>query len=363
MNSTETENTEQHISGLLSRLSLAASENIELYYSTYLKEFKAAQQLRSRSNTQQGVIRKMDFSKDPDILRFSLVFNDSTFLTIPTGKTMALVFPYTQQALREVLDVEQLSFALDNEFIKKNGLSSGQLESLSPIFPIPKDDENNFFMSDISPLINQGRLIVEPERAVMYLDKTENDGRRHWKMLPVNPDSPPAAWIISSDRHSNAEPFVFDKPATGSERSLFDIAVPYLSNVPYKTLARIIADEGDVVSSLRVSIQDALKEHSEGSPVQEVITDVVKPKVDMINRKLTRLRSLYAVTLGSSTVATMGLTYTALHATSSPVASLAAIAGAGGLGLIGREYVAWKEKESNVKDDPFYFFWRCKRSK
>src|SRR5258708_5686175 len=128
-------NTEENDLGLLSRLSLAASQDIEQYYAAYFKEFKAARQLRARPNSQQASISEVDFSRDPDILRFSLVFNDSTFLTIPIGKTMILVMPYTQRALRELLAQEQLSFVIETSFLEKLGVTEDQISSsVTPSF-------------------------------------------------------------------------------------------------------------------------------------------------------------------------------------------------------------------------------------
>jgi hypothetical protein len=346
---------------IISSLAESATESLDSYYKNYIKNFLTIQNFLNKSSSLKSSIDEKTFSVDQDILRFSLIFNDLSLLNLPRKSALSIVMPTTREAFESVFSGRVEIIANTELFNHLNDQISGTTQ-LAPAFVMARDEECEKMLSELSPLINQGRLIVAPIRTVMYVEKQNSDGSRQWKMLEVTQDSSPTTWLLRSEDASTTTPIVYGADAVGSEREIFEITVPYFSGIPYKTLADILADEADLTPSLRVAIKEALSEVKiEGkTKAQQVISDVVEPKIGMIGRRFKSLMSRYRISLAGTSLATASLGLTTFMSTSSIVASVAAVAGAGGIGLLTKEYSALREKKDEIKEDPFYFLWRCK---
>jgi hypothetical protein len=351
----------QQAAGLKSRLSLAASTGLDEYFSVYINELASALDYCAAPNLLKASISANVFEENPNILRFSLIFNELTQIILPT-EGMQLIIPQGEEAL-ETFGNSGLMMNIEKSYMDEMGINPDSLPPFSPTFILPQGEENKRLLKDLSSVINQGRIVVTPERAVMYVEKTDPDGRRHWKILHVRPDSPLTAWNIDSERKNSVIPIVNTDTIGSPINELFEITVPYFSNLSYEKLALILADEADLISSLRIAIKSAIKDAKESDVIGEVIQDVVNPKLDMLERKFKSLLSRYAVSLAGAAVTTTGLAYAAVTSPASIPAAFAGLAGAGGLALATKEYVAWKEKQATLKDDPFYFLWRCKKAR
>ncbi|MGQ7938242.1 hypothetical protein [Paraburkholderia sp. D1E] len=339
---------------------MAASISLDEYFSVYIRELAAALDYCASPNLLKASISAKALAANPDILRFSLIFNELTQVVLPTAGTLQLIVPQGKAA-KETFGKSGLALNMEIAHMKELGLTPDNLPDFSPAFVLPEGKESEGLLRELSAIINQGRLVVAPERAAMYVEKVAPDGSREWKLLNIQSDSPLAAWTIDSERKNETIPIVSQGIDNPAHKDLFDITVPYFANLSYTKLASILADEADLVASLRVAIKSAVKDAKEPNVAREVIQDVVNPKLDMMERKFKGLLSRYAVSLAGASVTTVGLAYTAITSQASIPAAIAGLAGAGGLALLSKEYSAWKEKQAALKDDPLYFLWRCKK--
>jgi len=194
----------------------------------------------------------------------------------------------------------------------------------------------------------------------MYLEKKEEDGSRKFNTLDVSQFSSLESWEMTDESNSRPVSLKYDNINNLDQNALFQITIPYLEGVDFNELAKILEDEEDLLSSFRYSIKQAILETKDTNDILTVRRDIIDPKVDALNRKFKSITNAHRFKIAGAAVGTVAMAYTAIS-TAGISSSIATVFGGGGFGLLGKEYSNHQEKTNELKDNPYYFLWRCKQ--
>jgi hypothetical protein len=293
-------------------------------------------------------------------LKFSLVFNDLSLFTWTGGKELEMIM-LQPKWFKDHFGTQGASITISSDRLQELGLNPDNPQII-PGFIFPSGDFADRIAKKLQPFIESGKLLIQPERSLFYLEKELNEkGGRNWKAIGVSQFSPLVNWEIVEEQVSRPIPISFDSNDHLNQTSMFEITIPYLDGVDFQDLSKILEDEGDLVSGLRSSIKQAIEECGDAPDPHIVARDVVDPKVDALNRKFKSIVNSHAFRVAGAAVGTVVLAYTAV-ATSGLSCAIATVFGSGGLGLLGKEYSVYREKINELKNDPHYFLWRCKNA-
>jgi hypothetical protein len=274
------------------------------------------------------------------------VLSDLTTLTLAGGAKLILTLP----------KVGGRSVGLPKAYLEKHKIDPAGCPIHVGVVQ-PAEDQYVAFLKRCLPFIEQGRLLIRPARIVM-LRTTSNQ----WQVLPVEPDAADDMWIVSGETQAMGEIPVRVETDGGIP---FDLALPYLRGVPFADLVKILEDSGDTVLNLRRGIQKALAEHPAADPkaTVEFRRDVIDPEVETLQRTFNKAIASHKYTIGGAVVGIIGLSLSAIITGDATATVASGLLGAGGVGLVGKEYSAFRPKLEDMKDNPFYLFWRAKRQR
>jgi hypothetical protein len=346
------------MSDIFNKLSDASNSGIADYMQSYMSNIKDIFPLITDSRILKSHIKSKKLSSIESLLRFSLIFNDLSLVTCDGGKELAMSW-LQQKWFEDNFGVESASISVSTERMSELGIDPNNA-SINPAFIFPSGDEADILVNELQPFIERERLLIQPSRS-LFLFKENSDGERTWEGIKVNQFSPIEQWEIAEEASSRPIPIQFTNNDHLNQSALFEITIPYLEGVPFSDLAKILDDEGDLVSGLRSSIKEAIGEVTDDTDPNVIARDVIDPKIDILNRKLKSLISSYAFKVGGAALGTVVLAYTSV-ATSGVSSAIATVCGSGGIGLLGKEYSAYKEQQNKLKEDPFYFLWKCKKT-
>ena len=344
---------------LFKSLSSSCNEGMDIYKDIFLSSIRDVFPIITDSNKLKSHIRTKKYENAESLLRFSLVFNDLTLITWTGGKELSVIM-LQPKWFEKNLSVPGAMVKVRPDKLQELELNPNNPE-IAPAFIFPRGDLADKIAKQLQPFIESGRLLIQPERSIFYLLKKLNDrGGRDWRSLDVTQYSPLDKWEIVDEQFSRPIPLSFDSNDHLNQKLMFEITMPYLNGVGFLDLSKILNDEGDLVSSLRSSIRQAIQECDTAPDPQIVVRDIVNPKIDILNRRFKSIINTHAFRVAGAAIGTVVLAYTAVT-TAGLSSAIATVCGSGGLGLLGREYSNYREKLNELKTDPHYFLWRCKR--
>lgn len=333
-------NLARGLKGKSTKYSTEYMDSIQYIY----KDISKSHLLKSKIDT--GEVEAAD-----RFLRFSLVFNDLTLFRYPKGDEMEVIV-LTNHWFKEKMGKDAY-FRTNIEQLERLGLDQDK-PKISPAFIFPTGDAFNKYADQLSSFTETGKLLFHPTRC-MLSQSNENI----LETVAVNEFTPLDSWEIIDESRSRPIEITAEKPIL-EENELFEVVIPYLENVPYKDLSKILDDESDLVSQLRLSIKQAISECQNSNDYQSIRRDLVDPKVDAVNRKFRAIVNNSAYKVAAAGVGTAVLAYTSVS-TVGISSALTTIVGSGGLGLLAKEYSEYREELNQLKSDPHYLLWRCKK--
>lgn len=315
------------------------------YGGAYLGHLSEVNDLVKNSTGIKTALSASDLATAEDLIRARAVLSDLTTLTLAGGAKLAITLP----------KVGDRSVRLPQAYLEKNKIDPASCPIHVGVVQ-PVEDQYVAFFKMCLPFIEQGRLLIRPRRIVMLRTTTN-----HWQALPVEPDADDDVWIVSGETQAMGEIPV----RVETDGAIpFDLALPYLRGVPFADLVKILEDAGDTVLNLRRGIQKALAEHPAADPkaTAEFRRDVIDPEVETLQRTFKKAIASHKYTIGGAVVGIIGLSLSAII-TGGATAIASGLLGAGGVGLVAKEYSAYRSKLEDMKDNPFYLFWRAKRQR
>jgi hypothetical protein len=300
-----------------------------------------------------------------DWLKFSVIFSDITLLNLRAGVGGSFrdVYPLVQK-------VTIPSLLAIPEKIKRK-FERGKF---GVAYTTPASEELLSTFQTLEPFINSGRIILRPERIVVFPVKEQKhishkDGTftPHlvtYKIFPIDPNSPIQNWILINETlQQRLLPIQSGDLIPAYENPLFNISLPYLDGIEFSTLAKIIDDEQDHLISLRTAIKKSISEiPNNKNLVSEISNDVIRPEISNINRRFKSITQIHSLRIAGACVSTAVLSLVALN-NEGWIAAIASFLGAGNIGLVANEYSEYIKSKAEVADNPYYLFWRLKSSK
>lgn len=345
---------------LFKNLSASCADGIDAYSKKYLSSVREIFPVITNPSLLKSHIKAKDYENAESMLRFSLVFNDLSLFTLTGGKELAMIC-LQPKWFEDHFGARGATVKVSEERLRELGINPENPE-ISPAFIFPRGDFIDKVTRDLRPFVEKGKLLIQPERSLFHLKNELNDvGGRNWESIGVSQFSPLESWEIVDEKQSRPIPISFNSDDHLSQAAMFEITVPYLKGVSFHDLSKILEDEGDLVSGLRSSIKQAINECGEDVDPRIVTKDIIDPRVDALNRKFKSIINSHAFRVAGAGLGTVVLAYTAVS-TGGLSSAIATVCGGGGLGLLGQEYSAYREKINQLKDDPHYFLWRCKSS-
>lgn len=345
---------------IFEKLSSAAKISMNEYNNEYMNNIHTIYPTVTNPHLLKSQIKTKNMQDAESLLRFSLVFNDLSLFTYNGGNELAFSL-LTKEWFEKYLSTSGIEITLSKQKFEELGLDPKNLQ-INPAFIFSQGDEVNRFAEQLYPFIENGRLLFQPDRFLLYLEGKNEDGGRRWNTLDVSHFSSLESWETIDESNSRPIPLQYSSNGNINQHSIFEITIPYLEGVKFSDLAKILEDEDDLLSGLRVSIKEATKEVKNTNDLITVRQDIIDPKIDALNRKFKSIVNSHIFKVAGAGIGTVALAYTAVS-TAGISASLATICGSGGIGLLGKEYSDYREKINELKDNPYYFLWKCKQAR
>lgn len=330
------------------------------FLKAYEKEFVP---LSKALSTYSGLKTDIDVGYNEeslDVVRFAALTNDVFTFALHPSKAMVMSV-FGDPSNRKDIFGEKLEISIQTDRAN-HLLEPGKALEVLPSFVHPSHREAGKLVDTIAPLMLQGRALLRPHRTLI-VPKSNPVGREKWEMLDIDPSSPFDHWSNRRQSSDNLTvPLRQEHPGTTrNEIALIDVMLPFLSGIGFYDLARILEDEDLHLAKARVAMKKVMKEANSAELTKEqIINDVLRPELDNLERRFRALGRSKILKQGAAVVGAATLSLVALS-TGGVAAALGAATGAGGLGLIAKDWLSDKEKAEAYADSPHYLFWRLRR--
>lgn len=235
------------------------------------------------------------------------------------------------------------------------------------------------WIEDAEPLIRDGRVIYLANRSIMRATVTDvnvpvsNLQPAESVAIELSPDDDD--WTLTLDRFEDLKNRSAAPTSSGLDParfgSLLEVTLPILANTSLRHLHEFLQDEEDTLASFRAAMSRVISEYAPELGTLEseeeirrvgasIRRDIMEPQLESLTRALKRIVQSRAIRLTGATLGTvaLGLTAAAVQPLS---ATVQAVFGAGGLGIIAREYAEYRAELLALKDNPWYFAWSLRQ--
>lgn len=289
---------------------------------------------------------------DLEKIRFSSVFSDLVNI-YPTGirQTGKLIIKNEQDVTvpKEILDLV---------------IKDGESPVMQAGYLTRSDTEIKTLLKSLRPLLYQGNVVVHNTRAIFGRTNQPSgyeDGKV-WQEFLVSPESEAGNWLVmNNSKHNDSLPINFSPVTYANERELFDLSVPYISNVPIDDLAKILEDNSDLLATFRNQVNELVKNAMlDGKTVHQMKQDLVRPQIEAISRSFRKIQNQHRYKLLRAVLTFAGAALVAPYT----AALTAAIAVMGGIGVSTLDLITneaeFQKEVADLKEQPLYLMWRMK---
>jgi len=177
-------------SELFRRLGAAANEGAPGLMRAYVDDFRAILDLNHDLMMRRGRLRSTARGTELiDQVKASAILNDLSFLDLQRSKKLHMTWLAPAGHAR-VLGEGPVSVAVSVEQYERI-----EGKGLSLAFSIDGDEPPATYV-ELAPLIENGYIVVQPSRMVMYVESTDVDGSRTFNALEIDESAGPAMGSI-----------------------------------------------------------------------------------------------------------------------------------------------------------------------
>ncbi|WP_424931395.1 hypothetical protein [Amaricoccus macauensis] len=212
-----------------------------------------------------------------NIARFLCLNYDLSTIELPAYGLPSYPFAFNKEN-RKISHLNPL-FAMPMEAQAK--LFLGYNLEVTPRFYYWKGEANTKLIEKLMPALESGRLIVRPSRANLFA-YVGQDGSRETGSLVDGPD------IWKLERELNYLGVKRYEAQKQDEIGLFDLCIPFIADIPFDLLHRIIEDEEDVLFELRRELREIIDKNP-GMDTEEMIRDLIFPRIHALEIKYKKL--------------------------------------------------------------------------
>ncbi len=233
------------------------------------------------------------------------------------------------------------------------------------------------WISDMKPFIDDGRVVYVPKRFAFRLVEINETGEKRWHGENVDANSPMGFWrVMKEAQETYSAAIIMQEQRYFTNNNCFEmlhVSLPYIHNIPYTLLHKIINEEEDSLICFRSAISKAIKESHDTSrrldnPDQikrlglTIKEDIIDPEIARLNQNLKKIIQTRTIKIAGATLGSIGLAITAFagHGLETIVSSAL---GAGGAGLLANQIAEYRNDILSLKDNPWYFAWKLSKFK
>lgn len=282
-----------------------------------------------------------------DIIRFAAVFSDVVSIRlVPTAKGKT-GFGTTGEGIRVYFQE-----ALAEDVLRT--LRSPAIQLIAPL----KEDFNPF-VRKISPLISTSRVIIAPIFEISDRS-TDAEPKKAGASVKSKPRPERPLTLIGD---GGSFPLLPQTLRLFRECQYFDVVLPYLRGIPFKTLAKILTDEENNIAQLRCALRSAISEGvSESLSPEEIRNNLIRPKVETLNRRFKSLLSMHSIRVTGASLGTFALVLSSIS--SGEISTIIpTLLGAGGIGVLTKAYSDYVSDLSALREDDWYLLWRLQKAR
>ena len=277
-------------------------------------------------------------------LKFSSVFSDLIFLNHTTSSIRESHVSYFTPPHKFFPD-RKIEFPA--EIASEVDLSPS---NVLPCYLHRTNEENLKIYQKYRSLIKHDKLFIRPLRAVsVKISPTSH------KYYYVDPNTRNDIWKVNQPNTDHQSVKIDNGLNFNNQTKLFEVTLPYFSEITIDNLSKILLDESDTLGSFRSTLKTAIK--TDILNIKEFRNDVIRPEVEGINRRFKNIQSKHRSMVGGSLVYyTLSLMAATVNRTWELNSILLSVAP--GIAGILKSNTSYNDSVTELKDNPYFLLWR-----
>lgn len=319
---------------------------------SFLENYQDIEQYISTSGFQKSFIRTHDLSIASKSIAFSCLFNDVTILTLNLGTISSTILDST--GFQKYFNFKYPRFLISEKKLYSQPLFDIQNSEAFPSFCGRSDEEANRFYYSLYDLIESGKVIPLPARTLIFMSKNSTH------IFEIDIDSPQEEWRIGLHKSRFAHELKLDSLSQPKAKEIFNITIPYIENINFSDLNKIIDDERDQIKDLKIALKNAINTAERDClHTDEIVSDIVEPELRTLERKFKRIANFDSLKRNGAVLTAGGIALCSyLNQDISQAVYNLLTTGSLSAGLY--FHIEKQKNLEELKDNPFYFFWKCK---
>lgn len=298
--------------------------------------------------------RLFNLSRQSEWIRFSLIFSDTLILYPQGGVTKKIVIP-KDRGFSKSIETITMPQALYNDVVK-----SGMLDKLVLGYISCDPSKLKDYHLKLKPFIKSRRIILCPDRIAF---KIENDpkrpGHKIYNGIPVSSDTPYNKWVITPhEERINTIPLIENISDPTLKKELFTLSIPYLKNISFSELSKVLDDNKECLSILRSHLKSIVIENRGIMEIQQIQEDLIRPEIDKLNARFKKVQNIHKLRTSGVVIGSALISLASIDKLGASAAILSLL-GSAGLGLFKSEEKYQKEF-FELTENPLYLLWQLK---
>lgn len=345
---------------LINILRESSSQSVTDFINSYLDHEK---EILNDINTFHGIKSELyvqDINSVIDISKYLSIYADLTSVFLMPDKVKTHIIHYYDPGDPHFIN-RKITFPLE----ELDGMIP-KMHELLPAYTTQNEIDFKIAYKRFKPLLERGKFLIRPIRTIMLSKPALSPtGPVDGTIFYANSDTPNDDWHIK--RLNEKDSYVVNNGLDLQQaKALYEITLPYISNVSIENLSKIIEDETDLLSTFRATLKELMKSSviDNKASIAEIRNDKIRPQIETINRKFKKLINVHRLAVGSSVTA---VTLTLVAITTGFGADFQSlfnpyIAGGLGVGILASE-INFQNEEEKLKDFPYFLLWKISKAK
>ena len=177
-------------------------------------------------------------------------------------------------------------------------------------------------------------------------------------------DTPNDNWQIKSINERDS--YVIDNGLKQyRSQILYEITLPYLSNVSIANLSKVLEEETDLLGTFRITLKELMQKSTAIKLIDlnEFQNDEIRPQIETINRKFKVISTNHRRTVGASVIGiTLSLIGVIPHHDLNFQTLFQEVIGSGSLGLWFTAEKKYLSEVDKLKDNPYFLLWKISKA-
>jgi len=339
------------ISHIQEELFNSAKRDSQSFLTSYLEnEDDVIEALKSFNGIKTEIYLKNINKQLDDQIKFSCLFSDMIILNHTNSDIRDSHWGYSDP---ESKYFRKPQITMNSSYLKNLHQS---FYEFAPIYIYRTDQETRSLATKYSTLFDAKKIFMRPLRGIAMKSKIGNDHMFHY----VNPNTTNDHWFVDK---IDQEALLLDNGLKPKDViKLFDLTLPYFTDIDIKTLSDILQDETDLLSSFRAALKDVVTDSANDSKsINEIRQDILQPQIDKINRKFTHIKNIHQISVvGSVGTFTLSLFF-GVYTGTEIKQLLATGVVAAAIALTASE-IRYQNSTDKLKDNDYFLLWRIDRS-